>query len=184
MKTSGHRRGFLKRLAAAGAAASIGDRSFLVGLPFVSAADLQPLPGVVPLKPEIEPLVRLLEDTPRCSIAGGSAPRVRSGLAVPRFVGVGALGWCAKRQPRPSVGFKFHAVLVVNAVHSGRDRCARDGTLVAALLGLGLLQGLASTRRAGRRLDDAAGRRSGGPPADEATPAFVAGDGSLGRGGG
>ena len=54
------RRVFLRDMAAASAAVSLCDLSFLSGLPPVSAADLQPLPGVVPLRAEIEPLVRLL----------------------------------------------------------------------------------------------------------------------------
>ena len=65
MSSSHDRRGFLKRVAAAGAAVGLADQSFLAGLPPVLAADLQPLPGAVPLHAEIEPLVRLLEDTPR-----------------------------------------------------------------------------------------------------------------------
>ena len=117
MFSSRDRRGFLKRVAAAGAAVGLGDLSFPAGLPPVSAADLQPLPGVVPLRPEIEPLVRLLEDTPRNRLLEEVAARVRGGLTYRELLAALLLAGVRNVQPRPSVGFKFHAVLVVNSLH-------------------------------------------------------------------
>ncbi len=117
MKTSGNRRGFLKRVAAAGAAAGLTDLSFLAGLPPVLAADLQSRPDAVPLRPEIEPLVRLLEDTPRNRLLEEMAIRVRGGLTYRELLAALLLAGVRNVQPRPSVGFKFHAVLVVNSVH-------------------------------------------------------------------
>lgn len=111
------RRGFLRKVAAAGAAAGLCDLSFLGGLPPVSAADLQPVPGVVPLRAEIEPLVRLLEDTPRNRLLEDVAARVRGGLAYRDLLAALLLAGVRNVQPRPSVGFKFHAVLAVNSVH-------------------------------------------------------------------
>lgn len=117
MLSSQDRRGFLKRVAAAGAAAGLGDLSFPAGLPPVSAADLQPLPGAVPLRPEIEPLVRLLEDTPRNRLFEEVGARVRGGLIYRDLLAALLLAGVRNVQPRPSVGFKFHAVLAVNSVH-------------------------------------------------------------------
>jgi hypothetical protein len=111
------RRGFLKRVVAAGAAAGLADLAFVAGWPPVLAADLQPLPGVVPLNPEIEPLVRLLEDTPRERLLEEVAVRVRGGLGYRELLAALLLAGVRNVQPRPSVGHKFHAVLVVNSVH-------------------------------------------------------------------
>jgi len=117
MTRSHDRRGFLKRVAAAGAAAGLAELSFVAGWPPVSAAELQPLPGPVPLNPDIEPLVRLLEDTPRERLLEEVAQRVRGGLSYRELLAALLLAGVRNVQPRPSVGFKFHAVLVVNSVH-------------------------------------------------------------------
>jgi len=117
MLPSRDRRSFLKGAAAAGAAVGLCDLAFLAGLPPVSAADLQPLPGVVPLRAEIEPLVRLLEDTSRNRLLEEVAVRVRGGLAYRDLLAALLLAGVRNVQPRPSVGFKFHAVLAVNSVH-------------------------------------------------------------------
>lgn len=112
-----NRRDFLRRTAAAGAAAGLCDLASLTRLPSVSAAELQPLPGVVPLQADIEPLVRLLEDTPREQLLEAVAARVRGGLAYRDVLAALLLAGVRNVQPRPSVGFKFHAVLVVPSVH-------------------------------------------------------------------
>ena len=59
------RRSFLKTAAGSGALVALGDLGFLGGLPSVSAAEAKLPPDMVRFDPEIEPLVRLLEDTPR-----------------------------------------------------------------------------------------------------------------------
>ncbi len=111
---SGRRR-FLQ-LAAASSAASIGDFGFLARLPRVSAEEAARVVAVR-LDPSIEPLVRLLEDTPQDRLLEEVGYRVRNGSAGYREV-LAALQLAGVRniQPRP-VGFKFHAVLVVNSAH-------------------------------------------------------------------
>jgi hypothetical protein len=106
------RRRFLE-LAAAGALSGPG---FLSRLPPVSAKDARLDPGRVRLRPEIEPLVRLLEDAPRDRVLEEVAAKVRRGLAYPEVVAALLLAGVRNIQPRP-VGFKFHAVLVVNSAH-------------------------------------------------------------------
>ena len=61
------------------ALAAFADLTFLRGLPVVSAADAQIDPKVVRFQPEIEPLVRLLEDTPRERLLEEVAARIKSG---------------------------------------------------------------------------------------------------------
>jgi hypothetical protein len=71
----------------------------------------------VALDPEIEPLVRLLEETPRARVVETFAARVRDGLAYEQLLAVMLLAGVRNVEPRPSVGFKFHAVLVAQSVH-------------------------------------------------------------------
>lgn len=111
MSTSPDRRAFLQSSAAAGGLA------FLSGLPPVSAADARADPDLVRLEPEIEPLVRLIEDTPREKLLEEVAARIKKGLSYREVLGGLLLAGVRNVQPRPSVGFKFHAVLVVNSAH-------------------------------------------------------------------
>ena len=59
------RRRFLQSAAAGGALLGLDNLGFLGRLPLVSARDVRPEPDRVRLRAEIEPLVRLIEDTPR-----------------------------------------------------------------------------------------------------------------------
>src|SRR5882762_4829386 len=110
------RRRFLKTSAAAGALFGLGDLGFLSRLPRVSAAEAQLGPGAVRFSPEIEPLVRLLEDTPRERLLEEVGSRIRRGLSYREVLAALLLAGVRNIQPRP-VGFKFHSVLVVNSAH-------------------------------------------------------------------
>ncbi len=110
------RRSFLKTAAGSGALAALGDLGFLSGLPSVSAAEAKLPPSMVRFDPEIEPLVRLLEDTPRERVLEEFASRVKRGLSYREVLAALLLAGVRSVQPRP-VGFKFHAVLVVNSAH-------------------------------------------------------------------
>src|SRR5437773_7707268 len=110
------RRSFLRLSAGAGALAGLGDLGFLAQLRPVSAAEAKLEPRMVRLHPEIEPLVRLLEDTPRERVLEEVAARLKRGLAYRELLAALLLAGVRNIQPRP-VGFKFHAVLVVNSAH-------------------------------------------------------------------
>jgi hypothetical protein len=107
----------LQNAAAAGLAAGVGDLGFLKGLKPVSAAEAQSATGRVQLDGEIEPVVRLLEDTPRERLLEEVAARIHSGLGYRDLLAALLLAGVRNVQPRPEVGFKFHAVLVVNSAH-------------------------------------------------------------------
>src|SRR5579862_1719748 len=98
------RRGFLKV-------------SALTGLfPRVSLAETALPPSWVRWGSGIEPLVKLIEDTPREQLLEEVATRVKKGLAY-RDV-LAALFLANVRNVRPTpVGFKFHSVLAINAAH-------------------------------------------------------------------
>jgi hypothetical protein len=117
MSAHSNRRRFLQTAAASGALLGLGDLSLLSRLRPVSAAEAQLDPNRVRLQPEIEPLVRLLEDTPRDRLLEEVASRIRRGLGYRDLLAALLLAGVRNVQPRPRVGFKFHAVLVVNSAH-------------------------------------------------------------------
>jgi hypothetical protein len=112
-----NRRQFVNRTLAAGTLASLGDLAFLHGLPPVRADDAKPAPGTVQLSPDIEPFVRLLEETPRDKLIETVAARVRQGTAsYQQLLTAVLLAGVRGIKPRP-VGYAFHAVLVINSAH-------------------------------------------------------------------
>jgi hypothetical protein len=111
------RRRFLQSAAAGGAALGLSNCEFLYGLPRLRAADVKPEPGRVRLRDEIEPLVTLIEDSPRNRLLEEIAGRIRSGTSYKDILAALLLAGVCNVRPRPNVGFKFHAVLVVNSAH-------------------------------------------------------------------
>jgi hypothetical protein len=111
------RRRVLRVSAAGGAVLGLEGLSFLSRLPRVSAAEARLEPSLVRLDESIEPLVKLLEETPREKLLEAVAERVRGGTPYAAVLAALQLAGVRNVQPRPSVGFKFHAVLVVNSAH-------------------------------------------------------------------
>ena len=111
------RRSFLRSGLATGTLAGLGDLSFLSQLPTVSAQETSLAGGHVQLDPSIEPLVRLIEETPRNALLEEVGSRIKSGLSYRELLAALQLAGVKNVEPRPSVGFKFHSVLVVNACH-------------------------------------------------------------------
>jgi hypothetical protein len=110
------RRDFVARTLQLGTLAGAGDLAFLAALPPVAAADSAVAPAMVRLSPDIEPLVELIEKTPRDRLLKVVGERVRQGLAYQPLFAALLLAGVRGIKPRP-VGFKFHAVLVVNSAH-------------------------------------------------------------------
>ncbi|MBI3410948.1 MAG: hypothetical protein HY040_21650 [Planctomycetes bacterium] len=110
------RRDFVANAAALGAVAAAGDFAFLGALPALSAQDVQPRRAMAQLAADVEPLVRFVEDTPRERLLEGVAERIRGGIGYQQLLAALMLAGVRGIQPRP-VGFKFHAVLVVNSAH-------------------------------------------------------------------
>jgi hypothetical protein len=116
MATEVTRRDFIGTTLKAGAAVGLADLAFLHGLPPVSAQEAKLPRAMVRLSPDIEPLVRLIEETPRERLMDVIAGKVRSGTSYQHLLAALMLAGVRGVQPRP-VGFKFHAVLVVNSAH-------------------------------------------------------------------
>src|SRR2546425_11041345 len=110
------RRRFLKTTIGASALLGLGDLGFLSQLRPVSAAEAKLEPDIVRFNPDMEPLVRFLEDTPRERLLEEVAARIRRGMSYRDLLAALLLAGVRNIQPRP-VGFKFHAVLVVNSAH-------------------------------------------------------------------
>ncbi len=107
-----NRRTFLSQ-----SAVSVSAASLLPGLASVTTAATSLRDGVVQLQPEIEPLVQLIESTPRQQLMEEIGRRVKSGTSYREILTGLFLAAIRNVQPRPAVGFKFHAVLVVHSAH-------------------------------------------------------------------
>lgn len=111
------RRTFLKSAMVGSTCGWLGE-SWMNRLTPVRADDAVLPAGSVRFDDDIEPLVRLLEETPRGRVIEEVASRVATGRVSYREL-LAALFLAGVRnvEPRPSVGFKFHAVLVVHSAH-------------------------------------------------------------------
>lgn len=116
MSTKFSRRDFVGGAMTVGALAGVGDFTFLSRLPRVSADETKPGNNMVRLTPDIEPLVRLIEETPREKLLEDVAEKVQKGIGYQQLLAAVLLAGVRGIKPRP-VGFKFHAVLVVNSAH-------------------------------------------------------------------
>src|SRR6516165_7151506 len=108
------RRDFLSTSLKAGAAVGLADLAVFNTLPAV--ADAYVKPAVVQCSSDIEPLIRLIEDTPRPKILEETVARIKKGTSYQQFLAAVMLAGVRGIRPRP-VGFQFHAVLVVNSAH-------------------------------------------------------------------
>ncbi|HVX10549.1 MAG TPA: hypothetical protein VHC22_05175 [Pirellulales bacterium] len=118
------RRRFIEAAVAGGTLAGMSDLGFLATLPRVSAEETK-TKGIVSLNSDIEPLVRLLEETPRERLLEEVASRIRTGTTYKEVLAALLLAGVRNVQPRP-VGFKFHAVLVVNSAHLASISCPEE----------------------------------------------------------
>ena len=110
------RRRFVQGTVAGGALAGLGDFGFLSQLKPLSAAEAKLPAGAVQFRSDIEPLVRTLETTSRDNLLEEIGGRIRRGLSYRDVLAALLLAGIRNVRPRP-VGFKFHAVLVVNSAH-------------------------------------------------------------------
>jgi hypothetical protein len=111
-----NRRQFVRQTVQAATLAGLTDLAFLQGLPRLSADEAKVTPDTVRFSPDIEPLVRLIEDTPREKLLDAIAAQVREGTSYQLLLSAVFLAGVRGIKPRP-VGFKFHAVLVINSAH-------------------------------------------------------------------
>lgn len=80
------------------------------------AEELQVTPNIVRFRPEMEGIVKWIEETPREQILETAVARLKSGLSYRQLVAGLFLAGIRNIKPRP-VGFKFHAVMVIGSAH-------------------------------------------------------------------
>lgn len=107
------RRHFLGTTAGAGL---LGGLDVMLHLPLVGAAELTVTPDVVRFTSEMEPLVRLIEETPRSKAVQVLAKKVRKGLSYRQFLGALFLAGIRNVNPQPP-GFKFHCVFIIHSAN-------------------------------------------------------------------
>jgi hypothetical protein len=89
----------------------------LAWLPRLRADELAVQPNHVRFNNDIEPLVQLLEITSQEKIVDRVLDEIRTGRSYQELLAALFLAGIRNVQPRPSVGFKFHSVLVVHSAH-------------------------------------------------------------------
>lgn len=108
------RRRFLGSVAGAGLLGSVGGLKALSQLKPVSAAETVVTPEMVRFTPEIEPIVRLIEETPRDKCVEVMANALAKGMSYRQFLAGLFLAGIRNINPQPP-GFKFHCVFVIHS---------------------------------------------------------------------
>lgn len=86
-------------------------------MPRLGADDVAVKADMVRFAPEIEPLVRLLEETPHERVVDKVLGQIDAGRSYQQLLAALFLAGIRNVQPRPAVGFKFHCVMVVHSAH-------------------------------------------------------------------
>ncbi len=92
-------------------------------------ADMAVGPDAVRFRPEIEPVVRWIEETPRDRVFEVALAELKKGLSYRDLLSGLFLAGIRNIKPRP-VGFKFHAVMVINSAHLLGQASAVDERLL------------------------------------------------------
>jgi hypothetical protein len=108
------RRRFLQSASALGL--GLGSWELLRGITPAHAADMKVGPDAVRFRPEIEPVVRWIEETPRERALEVAVGHLKDGLSYRDLLSGLFLAGIRNIKPHP-VGFKFHAVMVINSAH-------------------------------------------------------------------
>src|SRR5262245_13271239 len=110
------RRQFLQAASALGLGAGLGPWDTLRVITPASAEEAKVGPEAVRFRPEIEPVVRWIEETPREQALDVAIAKLKEGLSYRDLMAGLFLAGIRNIKPRP-VGFKFHAVMVINSAH-------------------------------------------------------------------
>jgi hypothetical protein len=129
------RRRFLQSASALGLGAGLGGWSSLVGITPTRASEMAVGPDSVRFRPEIEPVVRWIEETPRDKAMEAAIAHLKGGLSYRDLLSGLFLAGIRNVKPRP-VGFKFHAVLVINSAHLLGQSASADERLLPLLWAL------------------------------------------------
>jgi len=128
------RRRFLQSTAL-GLGASLGEWPLLKTITPAGAAAMAVDADAVRFRPEIEPVVRWIEETPRERIIEVAVDHLKRGLPYRDLMAGLFLGGIRNIKPHP-VGFKFHAVMVINSAHTLGQTASVDDRLLPMLWAL------------------------------------------------
>ncbi len=123
------RRRFLRSASALGLGAGLGDWARLQTITPASAAAMTVGTEAVQFRPEIEPVVRWIEQTPRERILDVAVGHLKDGLPYRDLLAGLFLAGIRNIKPHP-IGFKLHAVLVINSAHTLSQSVAREDRLL------------------------------------------------------
>jgi hypothetical protein len=110
------RRNLLKSMAGVGLASCLPDLGPLGAFSAAVASNNEVTPDVVQLHGAIEPLVRLIEETPREHCFDMASQELQRGTPYRQFLAALYLAGVRNVNPQPP-GFKFHCVFVIHAAH-------------------------------------------------------------------
>jgi len=110
------RRQFLQAASALGLGAGLGPWDSLSAITPATADEAKVGPEMVRYRPEIEPVVRWIEETPRAQVFEKAVAQLKDGLSYRSLLAGLFLAGIRNIKPRP-VGFKFHAVMAINSAH-------------------------------------------------------------------
>ena len=110
------RRQFLQAASALGLGAGLGPWDAVSAIIPATADEAKVGPEMVRYRPEIEPVVRWIEETPRAQVFEKAVAQLKDGLSYRSLLAGLFLAGIRNIKPRP-VGFKFHAVMVINSAH-------------------------------------------------------------------
>src|SRR5262245_53195036 len=82
----------------------------------LSRCDAEVTPEIVKFRPEIEPLIALIERTPRDKCAEMAVEQLRRGVSYRQFLAALFLAGVRNVNPRPP-GFALHCVFIIHSAH-------------------------------------------------------------------
>jgi hypothetical protein len=123
------RRNFLRSASALGLGAGLGDWAQLQTITPASAAAMTVGTEAVRFRPEIEPVVRWIEQTPRERILEVAVGHLKDGLPYRDLLTGLFLAGIRNIKPHP-IGYKLHAVLVINSAHILGQSASKEDRLL------------------------------------------------------
>lgn len=134
------RRQFLRSATALGLGAGLASTGALGSILPARAEDLTVGPDAVRFRPEIEPVVRWIEEVQRDQALERAVRELKAGLPYRDLMAGVFLAAIRNIKPRP-VGFKFHAVMVVNSAHLIAQAAPAEDQLLPLLWALDNFKG-------------------------------------------
>jgi len=124
----------------------------LVSPLLLSRAEAQVTPELFQFRPEIEPLVRLIERTPREKCAEMAVEQLRSGVSYRQMLAALFLAGVRNVNPRPP-GFALHCVFIIHSAHLIGMEAPPDSRLLPLFYALDNFKA-AQARDAGQQAGD------------------------------